>query len=60
VQELAEDIHSSVIGSLDRSEIVLEAEELGKTVVEAFPDSPMAQQYRELANAMLQACEVTV
>ena len=55
VAELAEDIHSSVVGALDRSELVLEAEELGKTVVEAFPDSDMARQYRTLADAVLTA-----
>ena len=55
VAELAEDIHSSVVGSLDRSDLVLEAEELGKTVVEAFPDSAMARQYRALAEAVLAA-----
>ena len=51
--ELAEDVRSKVVGALDRSEIVLEAEELGKTVVEAFPDSDMAKQYRALADAVL-------
>ena len=55
VAELAEDIHSRVVGSLDRSDLVLEAEELGKTVVEAFPDSAMAGQYRALAEAVLAA-----
>ena len=55
VAELAEDIHSSVVGALDRSDLVLEAEELGKTVVEAFPDSDMARQYRTLADAVLTA-----
>ncbi len=55
VAELAEDIHSSVVGALDRSDLVLEAEELGKTVVEAFPGSDMARQYRTLADAVLTA-----
>ena len=31
--ELAEDIHSRVIGSLNRSDVVLQAEELGQTVL---------------------------
>ena len=55
VSELAEDIHSTVVGALDRSDLVLEAEELGRTVVEAFPDSDMARQYRTLADAVLTA-----
>jgi len=54
--ELAEDIHSRIIGALDRSEKVLEAEELGRTVIQAFPDHPMAAQYRSLADAVLAAC----
>lgn len=54
VQELATDIHSSVIGTLHRSDVVLKAEELGKTVLEAFPDSPMADEYRTLAQAVYQ------
>lgn len=60
VNELAEDIHSSVIGSLDRSELVLDAEELGKSVIEAYPESEMARQYRELAEEVLNACGVSV
>ncbi len=57
VQELAEDIGSRIIGSLSRSETVQEAEEAGKTVIEAFPDSAMAEEYRVLADAVLKAME---
>ena len=60
VAELAEDIHSEVIATLSRSDTVQEAEELGKTVVEAFPDSPMAAEYRALAKVLLEKCGVTV
>ncbi len=55
VRELAEDINSRIVGTLDRSDTVLEAEELGKTVLEAFPESEMASQYRLLAREMLEA-----
>lgn len=58
VEELAQDIHSSVIASLSRSDTVQEAEELGKTVVEAFPDSSMAGEYRALACTILEICGV--
>ena len=58
VQELSEDIHSPVIASLSRSDTVQEAEELGKTVVEAFPDSSMAEEYRALAKTLLEICGV--
>ena len=60
VRELAEDIGSSVIATLSRSDTVQEAEELGKTVVEAFPGSPMAAVYRALAKTILEVCGVTV
>ena len=56
VNELAQDIGSKVVGTLSFSETVQEAEELGKTVIEAFPKSEMANQYRSLADAVLAAC----
>lgn len=56
VQELADDIHTEIIGTLDRSKIVQQAEELNKTIVEAFPDSDMALQYKNLALNVLKAC----
>ena len=58
VQELAQDISSEVIATLSRSDTVQEAEELGKTVVEAFPDSEMAGEYRALAKTLLKICGV--
>ena len=58
VGELAGDINSQVIASLSRSDLVQEAEELGKTVIEAFPESSMAEEYRALAKNLLQVCGV--
>lgn len=57
VKELAEDFKTTIVGSLSRSETVQSAEELDKTVVEAFPDSEMAKEYRTLAKKLLEACE---
>ena len=57
VEELADDIHSQIIASLSRSELVQDAEELRKTVIEAFPDSEMAEEYRILARKLLALCE---
>ncbi|MBR2750232.1 MAG: AAA family ATPase [Clostridiales bacterium] len=57
VQELCDDIHSKIVGTLSRSNLVTEAEDLGKTVIEAFPDSDMASEYRKLASDLLQCCE---
>ena len=52
VEELAEDMETEIIASLDYSSLVGEAEELGKTVMEAYPDSDMAGQYRKMADAV--------
>ncbi len=60
VQELAEDVGSHIVGTLSRSETVQEAEERNQTVIEAFPDSAMAQEYRALADAILQECGVAL
>jgi nitrogenase iron protein NifH len=53
VNELAADINSTVIGTLSRSDLVQLAEEQNKTVVEAFPDSDMAKEYRKLAEQII-------
>ena len=60
VRELAGDISSQIVGSLSLSDTVHQAEELSQTVIEAFPDSPMAAEYRALAENVLRACEVGV
>ena len=56
VAELASDIGSEVIGELSRSSTVTDAEDLGITVIEAFPDSEMAAEYRALARKILEVC----
>ena len=53
VQALAEEFGSSVIGELTKSALVLQAEAEGKTVLEAFPDTSMGQEYRLLADTVL-------
>ncbi|MBR5308450.1 MAG: AAA family ATPase [Clostridia bacterium] len=57
VQELASDINSEIVGELSRCDLVQEAEELGKTVVEAFPESDMAKEYRVLAESIINKCK---
>ena len=59
VAELANDISSKIIGTLSRCDLVQEAEDLGKTVIEAFPDSEMAKEYRLLAKQVLEICGVS-
>ena len=56
VQELADDIHSTIVGTLNRNEIVTDAEEQNKIVLEAYPDSDMAQEYRILAQEIASQC----
>ena len=56
VRELAEDFYTQIIGRLDRSELVMEAEEAGKVLLEYAPDSQMAEEYRKLADQILAVC----
>lgn len=56
VKELAEDVHSKIVGTLDRDEIVQDAEELHKTVLDAYPESEMAKQYQKLADQVAAEC----
>ena len=58
VRELAQDFNSAIVGELPWSETVQAAEELGKTVIEAFPDSEMAKIYDGLAASVLRECGV--
>ncbi|HAH62293.1 MAG TPA: nitrogenase iron protein [Treponema sp.] len=53
IAQLSEDTHTPVTGWLSFSQTVREAEELHKTVLEAFPGSEMAQEYRTLADAVM-------
>ena len=58
VEELAADFKTGIVGALDHSETVAAAEEQGKTVLEAFPDSEIAHQYRRLAEQVMARCGV--
>ncbi len=59
VAELCGDIGSELVGVLSHSNTVAQAEELGKTVIEAFPQSDMAKQYRDLADSLIKICGVS-
>jgi len=54
VQKAADEIGTKIIHYVPRDPVVQKAEAMGKTVCEAFPDSPQAQVYRELAKKMLE------
>lgn len=57
VAELAQDLGSSVVGELPRDAAVTDAEERGLTLMEAAPQSPMANAYRTLADAIERRCD---
>ena len=57
VAELAEDFHTSVIGTLSHSEQVVLAEEQQRTLMECYPESEMAEEYRALAVQMYRICD---
>ena len=60
VEELAEDFRTSVIGTLSHSEQVPMSEEQKKTLMECYPDSDMAEEYRTLAKQMYAICKEDV
>lgn len=49
VEELCKEFKTKIVGVLPYDEIVHKAEDMKKTVVEAFPDSDMAKAYINLA-----------
>ena len=53
VEELAKDINTKIIGEISRDELVIESENLAKTVMEAFKDSNIANEYRALAKNII-------
>jgi nitrogenase iron protein NifH len=53
VDKAATEIGTDVIFRLPRDPVVQAAEARGKTVVEAFPDSPMSARYRALAELIV-------
>lgn len=56
VAELADDFQTAVIGTLSHSSQVALAEEQQKTLMECYPESEMAEEYRALAVQMYRIC----
>ncbi|MDY2628377.1 MAG: nitrogenase iron protein NifH [Lachnospiraceae bacterium] len=56
VQAAAKKMNTRIIADLPRCDTVQNAEEQNSTVVEAFPESEMAMEYRKLAQAILEEC----
>lgn len=51
-------METQILKVLPRSETVWRAEEQGKTVIEAFPESAMAQEYMQLADIVREVCKI--
>lgn len=56
VEKALEEIGGSIVDIVPRDGIVQQAENMGKTVVEAFPESDMAKCYIKLAKKMMDIC----
>ena len=56
LQELAEYFQTTIVGKLTHSSLVTDAEEQGKTLMECYPESEMAEEYRTLAKNILEIC----
>lgn len=56
VRELADDLHTHVVGDLPRSSVVTDAEEAGQVVMEYQPQGAMAHEYELLADRILADC----
>lgn len=54
IAKLCEDAHTKVLGTLEFSDVVQDADEMHKTVLEAFPDSGAADMYRRLADRVIE------
>ncbi len=54
VNRAAKEMGTQIVKIMPRNAAVQDAEALGKTVVEAFPDSLMGQEYRDLSRIVLE------
>ncbi|MGI6009643.1 MAG: nitrogenase component 1 [Methanomethylophilus sp.] len=55
VEAFSQAVGVPIIASIERSQVFMDAERLGQTVVQAFPESPVAGQFRDLAKEILKA-----
>lgn len=53
VKRFSEAVNIPVVAEFSRSKEFLEAEQIGKTVVEAFPDSNITRTFRKLADTVM-------
>lgn len=52
VRDAAKEMEAPVLFKIDRNPLVQKAEDLGRTVVAAFPDSPLAAEYEKLSRIL--------
>lgn len=52
VRDAAKEMEASILYKIDRNPLVQKAEDIGKTVVAAFPDSPLAGEYEKLSRIL--------
>ena len=53
VHRFADEVRLPILATLPRSDVIWQAEQLGKTVIEAFPDSREAEVFTHLADRLL-------
>lgn len=56
VQKAAQEMHTDIIKVIPRSSYIQSAENEGKTVIEAFPECEMSEEYMELASRVMEVC----
>ena len=54
VRELAEDFKAEILGDIRRSSLIPQAEEAGVTLMDFAPDSPEGEDFRKLADRILE------
>lgn len=59
VKRFAEAVAIPIVASFSRSREFLDAEKCGKTVVEAYPDSPLVASFKSLAEIVLMGKKYT-
>lgn len=57
VRQLARETNGQIITAIPRADEVQQGERLGKTVIEAFPDSDIAACYRKLAQRVIEVSQ---
>ncbi len=57
VQQFADESGHQVIQNIRRSDAVQKAEDMGKTVIEAFPNAEIVEDYKRLAETIMNICK---